>query len=116
MDKKKILLLKYFMKNSGEGYFILDIAKIFSCIKKYKNNFDLLKKDVEYLKSLNYIDVKYLDKESVCLAIMDNSRILQENIKNESNIQKKFVFYMLIAAGLSGIMAFLGAFVANILL
>lgn len=116
MEKRKLLLLSYFMNNSKEGYWILDVSKIFSKIKKYKGNFDLLKSDVEYLKSLNYIDVKYLDQESICLSIMDNSRILQANIKSESSTQKKFAFYMLLSAIVSGVMAFAGSFIANLIL
>lgn len=116
MEKRKLLLLNYFMNNSSEGYFILDVAKIFSKIKKYKGSFDLFKNDVEYLKGLNYIDVKYLDNDSICMSIMDNSRIYQANIKNESSMQKKISFYMFLSAILSGVMAFAGALIANIII
>jgi len=116
MDKRKTLLLKYLISHCKEGYWILDIAKIFSAIKKYKNNFEQLEKDIEYLKSLNFIDVKYLDEESICLSILDNSRILQANLKNDSTTQKKFMLYMIISAIISGFMAFAGAFLANLIL
>jgi len=116
MEKRKLLLLKYLINHSKEGYIVLDVAKIFSAIRKYKGNFENLKNDVDYLKSLHYIDVKYLDNDSICLSVLDNSRILQANIKNESSTQKKFIFYMSISALLSGVMAFIGAFLANIIL
>lgn len=116
MDKRKLILLKYLMNKCKEGYLIFDVAKIFFAIKKYKRNFDLLEKDIEYLKSLGYIDVKYIDNQNICLCILDNSKILQENIKNESSTQKKFVFYMIVTAVASGIMAFAGSFLANIIL
>jgi len=116
MDKRKLLLLKYMMSKCKDGYLILDVAKIFVAIKKYKNNFELLEKDVEYLKSFGYIDVKYLDNESVCLCILNNSNILQANLKNESSTQKKFIFYMLITAIVSGLMSFAGSFLANLIL
>lgn len=116
MEKRRLFLLKYFLNNSKDGYWILDVSKTFSKIKKYKNNFELLKSDVNYLKSLNYIDVKYLDSESICLSIMDNTRILQANLKNESIMQKKFILYMTITAVISGFMAFVGAFLANLII
>lgn len=116
MEKRKLLLLKYLMNHSKEGYFILDIAKIFSRLKKYKNNFELFKSDIDYLKSLNYIDVKYLDNDSICMSIMDNSRIYEVNIKNETSMHKKFTFHLIVSAIISGIMAFIGSFLANIII
>ena len=116
MEKRKLLLLKYLMNHSKEGYFILDIAKIFCKLKKYKTNFELFKSDIEYLKSLNYIDVKYLDNDSICLSIMDNSRIYEANIKNESAMHKKFTIHLVITTIVSGIMAFIGSFLASIII
>lgn len=113
MDRRRYLLLKYFLNNCKDGYWILEIAKLFSALKKYKSNLEILKKDVEYLKSLKFIDVKYFDDESICLSIMDNSKILEANIKNERSTQNKFIMFMLISSICSGIMAFIGAFLAN---
>ena len=69
MDKRKILLLKYLSKECGESYKVIDCAKILKSIKLYKNNFDSLKKDIEFLAHRNFVDLKYLDKDNICLTI-----------------------------------------------
>lgn len=116
MEKRKLTLLKYLLNNCGDGYSVLDVSKILSRIKLYKNKINYLEEDIQYLKSLNYIDLKYIDNESLCLSILDNSRVVQENIKTEKLTKKTYKFFMFLTAILSGLMAFLGTFIANLIL
>lgn len=116
MEKQKLKLLNYLLNNCGEGYSVLDVSKIVSHNKRYKNNPTKLEEDINYLKSLNYIDLKYIDNESLCLSILDNSRVVQANIKTEKATKKTYLFFMFLTSVLSGIMAFLGTFIANIVL
>lgn len=115
MDKRKILLLKYLSKECGESYKVMDCANILKAIKLYKNNFDGLKKDIEFLAHRNFVDLKYLDKDNVCLAIKDNSRVLQENLKIEKGFNKKLTLMFVVFSLVSGVFAFLGAMLAIIL-
>ena len=116
MDKRKLLLLKFLLNNCGEGYKVLDTTKIMDVFKKYKNNYSSLERDVDYLKQMNYIDLKYIDEQSLCLAIKDNSRILQENLKVNRSSKKEYLLLMILTMLLSGMMAFMGGFLAKIIL
>lgn len=115
MDKRKLLLLKFLLNNCNEGYKVIETSKFYSAIKKYKGNFAWLESDIDYLKRYKYIDLKYIDDNNVCLSIMDNSRILQENIKVERNLAKQMKLYMVITMIVSGLLSFVGAFVAVLL-
>jgi len=115
MDKRKLLLLKYLLNHCDEGYKVLDTQKVIQAIKKYKGNYQNFEEDIEFLKSRKYIDLKYIDENNLCLAVMDNSRILQENIKMESSSKKIYLRLSLITMLISGISAFCGAFLAILL-
>ena len=54
MDKRKILLLKYLSKQCNENYKVLECGTILKSIKSYKNHFELLKKDMNYLNQYKY--------------------------------------------------------------
>ena len=115
MDKRKICLLKYLSKNCGDDYKVLDTKKILSSLKKYKGNFDTLKKDIMYFSRRKYIDLKYFDQDNVCLSVQDNLHILEENLKVEEGLRKKFVTMLTIFSIVSCATSFLGAFLAIIL-
>ena len=113
MDKKRLLLLKYLLNNCDDGYKVLEIKKILSSIKKY--SYQSLEKDIEYLKQMNYIDLQYMDEINICLCMKDNSRIVQENMAME-NRSKRFLYLVLTLSILvSGLMSFIGAFVATLI-
>lgn len=112
MDKRKLLLLKYLINNCGDGYKIIETESVFSAIKKYKNDYSALEADIKFLKSRKYIDLKYIDENNMCLFVLDNSRVLQENIKIEKGNKKDLIAMMIVTAITSGIMAFIGSFIA----
>ena len=116
MDRKKLLILRFFLNNCEEGYKIFETNKLFGIVKKYKGDYELLEKDIQYLSRMNYIDLKYMDKDNVCLCIKDNSRILQENLKVEKSSKNQLVFYMFLTVILSGVMSFVGAMLANLII
>ncbi len=115
MDRKKLSLLKFFLNNCNEGYKVIDITKILEKIKHYKSNFKLLEEDIDFLKKYKYIDVKYFDEISICVAIQDNSHIFEENLKSERTVNRRAILTMIVSMLFSGFMAFLGAFLAIIL-
>jgi len=112
MEKRKILLLNYLLKNCQDGYKVMETLKVMTCSKKYKNNYELFVKDIEYLKQRKFIDLKYLDESNICLTMLDNSRIMQDNIKAESGFIKKNLGLFVVFSIVSGIMSFAGAFLA----
>lgn len=116
MDKRKLLLLKYLLHNCSEGYKVLEVNKLLTAVKRYKGSFKSLEEDIMFLKQRMYIDLKYIDNDNVCLSIMDNSRIFEENIKIERNLSKNMCIYMITTMFLSGILSFLGALVATLIL
>ena len=91
MDKRKLLLLKYLLNNCSDGYKVLDTDKVLQSNKKYKGNYEQLEEDILYLKSRKYIDLKYIDSSNLCLSVLDNSRILQENLKMDSTTKKEYL-------------------------
>lgn len=115
MDKRKLILLKYLLDNCNHGYKVLDTKKLLSTIKKYRNNYQLLENDIEYLKQMQYIDLKYIDDINLCLCIKDNSRILQENLKVEKGSKNQSILNLILTVFVSGIMSFVGAFLAIII-
>lgn len=115
MNKRKLLLLRYFLNNCDGGYKVFDVSKIFLENKKYKGDYAQLEQDVNFLNTYKYIDVKYIDKASICLCILDNSKIFQENLKVSRTQHVGQVTAILITAILSGVMAFLGGFLAMLL-
>lgn len=115
MDKRKLMLLKFFLNKCDGGYKVIEVSKIFAAIRKYKNNFNALNDDIQHLKQGKYIDVKYLDENNVCLDILDNSHVLQENIRSERGVNRKHLSFLVLSMVLSGFMAFAGAFLAIII-
>ncbi|MGN0960928.1 MAG: hypothetical protein ACI4PF_01865 [Christensenellales bacterium] len=115
MDKRKLLLLKYLLQKCDNGYKVLDTSKVLMANKKYKGNYSSLEQDINFLKSYKYVDVKYIDESNICLCVLDNTLIFQENLKSEKSTHKGYISLLLINILVSGVMAFLGAFLAIIL-
>ena len=115
MDRRKLSLLKFFLNNCNDGYKVIDITKIFEKNRKYKSIHKLLEEDIEFLKKYKYIDVKYFDEISICVAIQDNSHIFEENLKSERSVNRKAILTMIVSMLFSGFMAFWGAFLAIII-
>jgi hypothetical protein len=115
MDRRKLSLLKFLLNTCNEGYKVIDITTILDSNKKYKSNYKLLEEDIEFLKKYKFIDVKYFDEVSLCVAIQDNSHIFEENLKSERSVNRKAILTMVVSMLFSGFMAFIGAFIAIII-
>lgn len=103
------------MNNCDGGYKVIEVSKVFLAIKKYKGDFSALEEDVNFLKTYKYIDVKYLDNKNICLCVLDNSKIFEENLKVNRSQNFKGMTMAIITMIFSGLMAFVGAFLAIIL-
>lgn len=115
MDKKKLSLLKYLSKNCTDTYRVWETNNVLKSLKKYKGDIQTLRKDIEYFSKRRYIDLKYFDENNICVSLQDNLHILEENLKVEENLNKKFVSMLTIFSCFSCLTAFLGAFLALII-
>ncbi len=115
MNRRKMLLLRFLLNNCSEGYKVIETKVIFEKNPKYKGNFTLLEEDFEFLKKYKFVDVKYLDEVNVCVAIMDNSYIFQDNLKSDRSLNRRNLITIIISMLFSGFMAFIGAFLAIII-
>lgn len=116
MEKRKLALLKYLIQHGSEGYKVLEVSVILSDLKKYKGRADALLSDINFLASNKFLDVKYVDDISICYSVLDNTRILQENIRSEVSTRRNFLRALILTMILSGVMSFLGAFLAILIL
>ncbi len=115
MDKRKLILLKYLLEHSGDGYKVLDTNEVINAIGKYKGDYQQFEIDIYALKSLGYIDLKYIDQDNLCLSISDNSHVFQENMKIQHISRRSNRMFIIMNMLLSGLMAFIGAFLACII-
>lgn len=111
MNKQIIKLINKLLKLcDSDGYKVLEYRQL-SDVKV-----EDLQKDLEYLKEHEYIDVKYSDESVVCLSVLNKAKQIEEqsDIKRFSVSQ---ITKMIFLSGLfSGIMAFIGAFVAILII
>lgn len=117
LDKKTSEFLRVVRKLCGDGsYKVVDVKTLLeNSPKRLRLKEDSINDMLKYLEDQEYIDIKYSEKEVYCLAILTKSRVLFENVKNEEKTRaglKKFLIWSLI---LSGVMSFLGAFLAILL-
>ena len=108
MDKQIIRLINKILKLcDSDGYKVLEYTQLSD-----NSRLNNLKNDLDYLKEHEYIDVKYSDESVICLCVLNKARQIEEqsDIKRFSVSQ---VTKMIFISGLfSGIMAFIGAFIA----
>lgn len=111
MDKQIIKLINKLLKLcDNDSYKVLEYNQLSDA------KVEILQKDLEYLKEHEYIDVKYSDESVICLSVLNKARQINEqtDMKRYSISQ---VTKMLFLSGLfSGIMAFIGAFVAMLII
>lgn len=112
MDKRKLILLKYLLENCGDGYKVLNTADVITAVGKYRGDYEQFETDIYAIKSLGYIDLKYIDRENLCLSISDNSHVFEENMKIQRVSRRSNRTFIIMNMILSGLMAFVGAFIA----
>ena len=114
LDKQNIKILKKLQKLCPDGsYKVFDLSELISLFNVSK---DALDNDLKHLKDNEYIDIKYADDNVICLCLLPKSRQLEEQESAKSYSHLNIMKVMLIAGIFSGIMAFLGAFVAILII
>ena len=85
-------------------------------MKKLKLEEEGLKKNLEFLQERNFVDLKYFDENEICLSILPKGRVHNEEVEEEKKEKIDYYKLAIISSLGSAIFAFLGGFLAFILL
>ena len=114
LDKQNYKIVKKLQKLCPDGtYKVFEIQEL---CELFKNSKDALDNNFKYLKNNEFIDIKYSDESVVCLCVLPKARQLEEQERLKSYSHVNVMKMMLITGIFSGIMAFLGAFIAMLII
>lgn len=113
LDKFRLKILSYLNKISQTGeYKVLT----FDDIKKYLNDKELtneiIEKTLDFLSNNEYIKIKFQDDEQICFCSLAKSKFIENDTKAPNNDKKALNKMILLNIIFSSISAFLGAFLA----
>ncbi len=116
LDKKTETVLRLLMEKAGEGYKVLNKKQLVADLPQ-KLNLDEqgLLATINFLKENEYVDVKYQDKDEICLATTVKAASYGEsksNIVERASISAKQAALLIVGVFLA---AFCGALVATLL-
>lgn len=111
LDKRSEALLRIINKECNEGsYRVLEVDDLIRLMpKKFKVDFDTISQLMGYLKTGEYVSVKYSDNEVFCVSPLPRGRRIFEVEQEEKNSNKKsklkkfflLTFYLLLIFGIS---------------
>ena len=111
LDKRSEALLRLINKECNEGsYRVLEVDDLIRLMpKKFKVDFDTISQLMGYLKTGEYVSVKYSDNEVFCVSPLPRGRRIFEVEQEEKNSNKKsklkkfflLTFYLLLIFGVS---------------
>ena len=111
LDKRSEALLRIINKECNEGsYRVLEVDELIRLMpKKFKVDFDTISQLMGYLKTGEYVSVKYSDNEVFCVSPLPRGRRIFEVEQEEKNSNKKsklkkfflLTFYLLLIFGVS---------------
>ena len=114
MDKQNTKLIKYLNSLNDDGnYKVYEFSQLTRDLRRSKES---LNNDLQYLSLNEYIDIKYQDNDVVCLCLLTKSRMLEEQSVTKIYGLSVITKTILISGIFNAIMAFLGAFVALLLI
>ena len=114
LDKENFKIIKKLEKVCNNGaYKVFDFSEL---CKMFNVNLDSLNNNLKYLKTNEFIDIKYSDDNEICLCLLPKSRQLEEQQEQKTYSHLNVMKVMLYSGLLSGILAFLGAFVAVLII
>ena len=111
LDKRSEALLRIINKECNEGsYRVLEVDDLIRLMpKKFKVDFDTISQLMGYLKTGEYVSVKYSDNEVFCVSPLPRGRRIfeveqeEKNSNKKSKLKKFFLlrFYLLLIFGVS---------------
>lgn len=105
MNEKKIL--KHIVNDCSDGYGVFDVEELNLVVPKL--TVKQLRSLLKHLEVTGYINIKYSDDKSYCLAPLQKAKELFEE-KNHKGIYKNVIVFLLSFFG-----SFLGAILANLI-
>lgn len=114
LDKKTSATLKILNAICEEGtYKVIDYNNLISKFpNRYKVNKEALDQNLNYLKTGQYIDIKYAENDTYCLCVLPKGRMVLEDASRENRTMSRVNKMLILTMFVSGIMAFAGAFLA----
>lgn len=98
------------------NYKVLEIAEILQMLpKKYHFSYKDLQNMLKYLTEHDFVDVKFVDEKNLCVASLPKGRLHLENQSKESKTADAFRKLFISSVIVSGLMSFLGGFLASLL-
>lgn len=118
MDKRTEKLLKIINELCNEGsYKVVEVSEVLSKLpKKFNLSVEDLQNMVKYLEERDYIDVKFIDDKNMCVSSLPKGRLHFENILSQNKITNAYKKLFICSIIVSGVMSFLGAFLAILIL
>lgn len=116
LDKKTDAVLELLAEKAGNGYKVLNKNQIISELpKKYNVDVQTLHSILAFLKENEYVDVKYQDKEEICLAVTVKAESYVDGEKNMTQKAKITTGQIGILFVVTFVAALLGALVATLI-
>lgn len=114
LDKKTLATLKVLCNIcENGGYKVIEFNNLINKIPaKFKPTKEGLDQNLEYLKSGQYIDIKYAENDTYCLCVLPKSLAILEDKTLENKTISRANKMLILTMFTSGVMAFLGAFLA----
>ena len=114
LDKKTATVLHFLIREVGENYKVVNKSQLLSAMPgRLHLSIQDLSKIITFLKENEYLDVKYQDKDEICLAVTVKAVSYSENAKNvEQKASISTTQIWLLVAG-TFLAAFLGALIAT---
>ena len=114
LDKNTLTTLKTLCNIcEDDGYKVIDYNNLIAKLPaKFKVEKDELDQNLEYLQGGKFIDIKYAENDTYCLCILPKARVIleDETLENKTILRANKMLVLTMFA--SGLMAFLGAFLA----
>ena len=113
LDKQTSKLLKILNSFCKDGnYKVIDKREILETLEpQFMTSKESLDAMVEHLSERRYLNVKYSDKDVLCLAILPKGKLFDERTKEISLEKKKFNKNIMINIIVSSVCSFLGAII-----
>ena len=112
LDKKTETVLQILAKNAQSGYTVLKKQPLIDLLPaKFSMDAKGFSSVVSFLKDQGYVDVKYQDKDSICLGLTTKARNHLDGLQDTKGAKLVGNQFGLLLA-LVGVCAFVGAFLA----
>lgn len=113
LDKKSLKTLTKLNKLCNNSYKVFEMAELEAIFGKKG---DTLINHINYFKEHKFIDVKYDDENVFCMCVLPKAFEEIESSENNNVINNKLKKIMFLTCLLSAMSAFLGSFVAMLII